>query len=113
MATMSASLNIAPTCAAPSAPSEAPSRPTPATTPNTAAHSRQDSFTPISHEAERVEAHADDEPPLTQQPDDQPRVDAPGSVLGRLVAGCAYRDRLHHRGDAVQQRRHDGRDQAD
>jgi hypothetical protein len=41
-ATISASLNTAPTCAAPSAPAEEPSRPTPATTPRTAAHSRQD-----------------------------------------------------------------------
>jgi hypothetical protein len=51
MATMSASLNTLPTCAAPSAPAEEPSRPTPATTPSTAAHSRQDSFTLITREA--------------------------------------------------------------
>ena len=41
-ATIRASLNTAPTCAAPWAPAEEPSRPTPATTPMTAAHSRQD-----------------------------------------------------------------------
>jgi hypothetical protein len=67
----------------------------------------------LGDKAERVQAHAGDEPPLTQQPDDQARVDAAGSVLGRLVAGRAHRDRLHHRGNPVQQRCHDGRDQAD
>jgi hypothetical protein len=51
MATMSASLNTAPTCAAPSAPAVEPSRPTPATTPNTAVHSRQDRVTLITREA--------------------------------------------------------------
>ena len=51
IATMRASLNTAPTCAAPSAPAEAPSIPTPATTPITATHSRQDRVTPITHEA--------------------------------------------------------------
>jgi hypothetical protein len=67
----------------------------------------------LGDEAEHVQAHADHEPPLAQQPDDQARVDAPSSVLGRLVAGCAHRDRLHHRGNPVQQRRHDSRDQTD
>jgi hypothetical protein len=51
IATMSASLNTAPTCAAPSEPAEEPSRPTPATTPKTAVHSRQDSCTPITRDA--------------------------------------------------------------
>ena len=30
----------------------------------------------LGHEAEHVQAHADHEPPLAQQPDDQARVDA-------------------------------------
>ena len=51
IATISASLNTAPTSAAPSAPAEEPRRPTPATTPRTAAHSRQDRVTSITNEA--------------------------------------------------------------
>ena len=51
MATMSASLNTAPAWVAPSAPALDPSSPTPATTPVTATHSRQDSATLITSEA--------------------------------------------------------------
>ncbi len=50
-ATMSASLNVFPTSAAPSAPAEAPSSPTPTMTPPTATHSRQPRTAPISQEA--------------------------------------------------------------
>jgi hypothetical protein len=67
----------------------------------------------LRHEPERVQAHAHHEPPLTQQPDDQARIDAPGRVIGGLVAGRPNGDRLHHGGDAVQQRRDDRRDEAD
>ena len=48
---MSASLNGPLTAVAPSAPADAPSRPTPTTTPATASHSRQASSTLISHAA--------------------------------------------------------------
>ena len=51
IATMSASLKTAPAWWAPSAPADEPSRPTPATTPVTASHSRQDSETPITTQA--------------------------------------------------------------
>ena len=67
----------------------------------------------LGHETERVEADADHEPPLVQQSHHQAGIYAPGGVFGRLVAGRAYRDRLHHRSHAVQQCRDDCRDQAD
>jgi hypothetical protein len=67
----------------------------------------------LRHESQRVQAHAGHEPPLAQHPHDQPRIDAPGSVIGRLVAGRPDGDGLHHGRDAIQQRRDDRRDEAD
>ena len=51
VATMRAILKTAPAWWAPSAPADEPSSPTPATTPVTAAHSRQERETPITSEA--------------------------------------------------------------
>jgi hypothetical protein len=67
----------------------------------------------LRHEAERVQADAHHEPPLAQQPHDQPGIDAPRGVIGSLVAGRANGDGLHHGRDAVQHRSDDRRDEAD
>jgi hypothetical protein len=50
----------------------------------------------LGHEAQHVEADADQEPPLVQHPHHESRIDTRGGFLRVALAGRAYGDGLHH-----------------